>query len=105
MTDHLLGRQDLLPARFSAPIAARLLRTTTETLASPTNTGAIHAEPPGGRRYNREELERLLGRRVTLVDWLDAESAEIPRREAQRRYNAKRREVRSPSAGPVRAHR
>jgi hypothetical protein len=84
--------QDLLPPRFSAPISARLLRTTPEALAKLRRAGAIHAETrPPRAHYSRAELERVLGRGLTIEEWLRAWKAEKPRRDANRRYNAKRR--------------
>jgi hypothetical protein len=83
--------QDLpIPRSFTAPIAARLLKTTGHLLRQLTAAGGIKAEGKEHRRYRREELERLLGRRLTLADWLEAEAAQQPRRQANTRYNAKR---------------
>jgi hypothetical protein len=83
----------LMPSTFTAPIAAKLLRTTTESLASLTRVGAIYAQPGGAvSHYSRGEIERILGRALKLEEWLAAEERHAPRREANRRYNGKRRD-------------
>src|SRR5690242_11020057 len=81
----------LIPPTFTAPIAAKLLRTTPESLASLTRTGAIAALPTR-TRYAREEIERILGRTLTIEEWLRADREHDSRREANRRYNQKRGE-------------
>jgi len=81
----------LIPSTFTAPIAAKLLRTTPESLASLTRTGAIYAQPGAVSRYSRGEIERILGRPLRLEEWQAAEERHAPRREANRRYNRKRR--------------
>jgi hypothetical protein len=97
---------DAIPSRFSVPIAALILKTTPEALDSFRRTGAIRVETAIQQpRYHREELERILGRKLSLADWLDAEKAHQPRREASQRYNSKRQATRAPSAGPAKAHR
>lgn len=83
---------DLIPSSFTAPIAAKILRTTPESLASLTRTGAIIALPgESWTRYSREELERILGRQLTVPEWLEADRDHDRRREANRRYNRTRR--------------
>jgi hypothetical protein len=85
---------DLLPKSFTTPIASRLLRTTPETLASLTRSGAIQALPgESWNRYSRTEIERLLGHPITLAEWVEASRSHEPRREANRRYNSKRRAI------------
>ena len=42
------------------------------------------------RRYSREEIERVLGRGLAVIEWLEAEREHDARREANRRYNRKR---------------
>jgi hypothetical protein len=80
----------LIPSTFTAPIAASLLRTTQEALASITRTGAIFAQPGARPTYARGELERILGRAIMLEEWQAAEERHEPRREANRKYNRKR---------------
>jgi hypothetical protein len=88
----------LIPASFTAPIAALLLHTERETLDSLTRSGGILALPgESWNRYSRGEIERILGRRLTIAEVWQAEAAHRPRKEANRRYNQKRR-LRMPSA-------
>jgi hypothetical protein len=81
----------VMPSTFTAPIAAKLLRTTPESLASLTRTGAIYAQPGAVSRYSRGEIERLLGRALRLEEYQAAAERYAPRLEANRRYNRKRR--------------
>jgi hypothetical protein len=82
----------LMPDSFTAPIAALLLHTERETLDSLTRSGAIMALPgESWNRYSRGEIERILGRRLTITEVWQAEAAHRPRKEANRRYNLKRR--------------
>ena len=91
----------LIPNSFTAPIAALLLHTERETLDSLTRMGAILALPGESRnRYSRGEIERILGRRLTITEVWQAEAAHRPRKEANRRYNQKRR-LGMPSAPAV----
>jgi len=87
----LSSRPGAIPTSFTAPIAAKLLRTTPGSLASLTRAGAI-APLPGNSwtRYGRGELERILGRRLTVAEWLEADG-DHDRRDANQRYNRKRR--------------
>jgi hypothetical protein len=83
--------RDLLPASFTAPIAARLLKTTPSLLAELTAAGAIAAMPgENWRHYSRDEIERVLGRQLIIQEYLAAERAHDRRREVNQRYNAKR---------------
>src|SRR5271165_6125059 len=81
----------LMPSSFPAPIAAKLLRTTPESLASLTRVGAIMAIPGARASYSRGEVERILGRALTLEEYRTADDRHEPRRAANRRYNRKRR--------------
>src|SRR5271165_7543917 len=81
----------LMPSSFPAPIAAKLLRTTPESLASLTRVGAIMAIPGARASYSRGEIERILGRALTLEEFRQADYQHEPRRAANKRYNRKRR--------------
>jgi hypothetical protein len=80
-----------LPGAFTAPIAAKLLKTTPDLLAELTAAGAIAAVPcEGWRRYSRTEIERVLGRELTVAEWLAADREHDRRRAIHKRYNLKR---------------
>jgi hypothetical protein len=89
MTDE---HRDLLPLSFTTPIAAKLLKTTPEALASLTRAGDIQALPQGTswKRYARGELERILGQPITVGQWLEADREHDARRAANKRHNEKR---------------
>ena len=87
-----MSDKNLLPNAFTAPISARLLKTTPDLLAELTAAGGIAALPgEGWRRYAREEIEGVLGRALTVEEWAEAERAQDARRAANQRYNRKRR--------------
>lgn len=93
----------LIPNSFTAPIAALLLHTERETLDHLTRSGAISPMVlPGASwdRFSREEIERILGRRLEITEVWQAQAAHRPRKEANRRYNQKRR-LGMPSAPAV----
>ena len=70
---------------------ARLLKTTPELLTELTASGGIAALPgEGWRRFSRTEIERVLGRPITVTEWLAADRDHDRRREANHRYNSKR---------------
>ena len=82
---------ELLPSAFTVPIAAKILKTTPRLLAELTAAGGLFAMPgERRRRYSREEIERVLGRPIALIEYLEADREHDARREANRRYNRKR---------------
>src|SRR5215467_11762167 len=71
-----------VPSSFTTPIAAHILKTTPESLMSLVRCGSVRPEPSGSLlRFSRVEVERILGRPLTVTDWLAAEEAHEPRRE------------------------
>ena len=92
MSDEDLHRW--LPSTFTGPIAAKLLRTTTEALYSLVRVGAVSALPGESiLRFSRHEVERILGRLITASEYLQADREHDARRAANQRYNKKRRSV------------
>ena len=80
-----------LPNALPLAIAAGIMRTTPESLLSMTRSGVIM--PLAGEsllRYSRQDIERVLGRQITAEEYLRADRGHDARREANRRYNAKR---------------
>jgi hypothetical protein len=90
-----MSNGDLLPRSFAAPLAALLLRTTEPLLRRLTKAGGIASEGKQHPRFSRVEIERVLGRPITLKDYLEADRKRDARRDANRKYNVKRASVTS----------
>jgi hypothetical protein len=63
-----MSSSDLLTRSFAAPLAALMLRTTEPLLRRLTKAGGIASEGNEHPRFSMAEIERVLGRPITLKD-------------------------------------
>jgi hypothetical protein len=85
----------VVSSSFTAPIAAKILRISPQTLADLTKLGLIASigNDGGWLRYDRDVLEQILERQISAEDFATAVQSLAPRPAAHQRFNAKRRSV------------